>query len=273
MANEVNRKSAAPRRGPNQKLSQVQIVSLAVGIVLLLFVLSVVILYPCPTDSQRSIFKIVLAIAVAGLAAVIPGFFQMRFKKIISAGGAIAVFAFIFLYNPAVYGVGGSCDYTFILKVYNDSAHSELASLVPLHISIDTRNFNASTNQSGELTLILSQNDRGKEMSIQQQGEEYVKEEIRLTIPDKDATAAINLRRPIYETTVRGRIQGSAKTDYSKMALAVDGHEIRLSPSGEFETKVPLKEGTVVLFEILENNKVIKSQHAQVTSARIILTP
>lgn len=271
MANEVKPRSSAPRRGPNQKLSQVQIVSLCVGIVLLLIILTVVILFPCPTDTQRSIFKIVLAIAVAGLAAIIPGFFQIRFKKIISAGGAIAVFAFIFLYNPAVYGVGGSCDFTFVLKVYKDSTHSELASLVPLHITVGTRNFNSSTNQSGELALILGQNDKGKQISIMQSGDEYVKEEILLEVPDKDATASINLKQRTFETNVRGRIQAPAKTDFQKMKLAIDGRTVPIGTSGEFEATVPIKEGTVVLFEILNDNTVVKSEHAQVTNAHIVL--
>lgn len=53
--------------------------------------------------------RIVLALAAAGVASVIPGFLELLFKTQLStvgnigvrAGGAIAVFALIYLYNPA----------------------------------------------------------------------------------------------------------------------------------------------------------------------------
>jgi hypothetical protein len=56
---------------------------------------------PCPTPSQYETFKIVLALAAAGVAAFVPGFLQVQVSGLVRAGGAIAVFVLIFMRTPA----------------------------------------------------------------------------------------------------------------------------------------------------------------------------
>lgn len=90
------------------------------GIIFIVIILLLVIFFPCPTSSQFVVFRIVLSIAIAGFAAVIPGFFSFKYKTVVSAGGAIAVFAFTYLFNPTLINTEDKCnepvDFTFFLE-------------------------------------------------------------------------------------------------------------------------------------------------------------
>ncbi len=90
------------------------------GIVFIVLILLLVIFFPCPTSSQYIVFRIVLSIALAGFAAVIPGFFTFKYKTFVTAGGAIAVFAFTYIFNPALIDTSDKCnepfDFTFFLE-------------------------------------------------------------------------------------------------------------------------------------------------------------
>jgi hypothetical protein len=71
--------------------------------VVALLVLGIVI--PNPTPNQEQTFRIVLALAAAGVAAVMPGLLNIsvaankRFR--LRAAGALAVFVLVYLVNPA----------------------------------------------------------------------------------------------------------------------------------------------------------------------------
>ena len=56
---------------------------------------------PNPTDFQYTIFRIILALAAAGVAAMIPGFISVEVGNAVKAGGAIAVFVIVFFFSPA----------------------------------------------------------------------------------------------------------------------------------------------------------------------------
>jgi len=70
------------------------------GFVLVLVILLVVVLQPDLTPQQFVIVRIILAAAVAGVAAMIPGFLQVKVGSWLKAGGAMAVFAIAFFYTP-----------------------------------------------------------------------------------------------------------------------------------------------------------------------------
>src|SRR5207302_5923870 len=62
------------------------------------------IAFPQPTAFQYEMFRIVLAVACGGVAAVIPGFLAVSMDKMgiaIRAGGALAVFLLVYFFNPA----------------------------------------------------------------------------------------------------------------------------------------------------------------------------
>lgn len=60
---------------------------------------------PNPTPYQYQTFRIVMALAAAGAAAMIPGFLKLEFDAtanvLIRAGGALAVFVIVYFFNPA----------------------------------------------------------------------------------------------------------------------------------------------------------------------------
>lgn len=89
-----------------------------VGITLIIIILFLILYFPCPTSSQFFIFRIVLAIAVAGFAAIIPGFLRLKYKRILSASGALTVFVLIYIFNPGTITTKDNCNEPFDFTVF-----------------------------------------------------------------------------------------------------------------------------------------------------------
>jgi hypothetical protein len=71
------------------------------GVVFVIVLLALAIYFPNPSAFQYTIFRSVLALAAAGVAAMIPGFISLYISKWLRAGGALAVFAAVYFCNPA----------------------------------------------------------------------------------------------------------------------------------------------------------------------------
>ncbi|MEZ4892876.1 MAG: hypothetical protein R3A50_09535 [Saprospiraceae bacterium] len=99
--------NSAPSAGSSQK----QALIFAAGFVLL--ILLSVLFVPCPTNAQFIVFRIALAIGVAGLAAVLPGLLQLNLSKNLAFGIALVVFALVYFQNPATEISKNSCEDTF----------------------------------------------------------------------------------------------------------------------------------------------------------------
>lgn len=65
----------------------------AFGFVFVVTLLVIAFRFPDPTVFQYTVFRIVLALAAAGIAAFVPGFLKLQISNWLSAGGALAVFA------------------------------------------------------------------------------------------------------------------------------------------------------------------------------------
>lgn len=78
-----------------------KILAYVFGVIFVTTILVVAIFFPNPTDFQYTVFRIVLALAAGGVAAVVPGFIQVKFKSWLRAGGALAVFVIVYLVAPA----------------------------------------------------------------------------------------------------------------------------------------------------------------------------
>ena len=93
--------------------------SIWLGIGLLAIILLLVIFIPCPSASQYFVFRIIIAIAAAGLATVIPGTLSIEIANGVKAGGALAIFAIIYFFDPASTVATNKCvDETFDLTVF-----------------------------------------------------------------------------------------------------------------------------------------------------------
>lgn len=94
---------------PNPKpKSWEKIAGFIFGVVFVITLLVLNIFIPNPTPTQYDTFKIVLALAAAGVGGILAGFLYVeggidKFK--LRAGGALAVFATVFLVTPAAPGV------------------------------------------------------------------------------------------------------------------------------------------------------------------------
>lgn len=70
------------------------------GIIFLSAILVIAIMIPNPSDFSYSVFRIVLALAAAGVGAVIPGFLNVEYRSVVRAGGAIALFVIVYFFPP-----------------------------------------------------------------------------------------------------------------------------------------------------------------------------
>lgn len=77
------------------------------GVVFVVVMLVLIVWIPNPTPPQYDIFKTVLALAAAGIAAFIPGFLEVTVSGWVRAGGALAVFFLVLNKNPASLVVNG----------------------------------------------------------------------------------------------------------------------------------------------------------------------
>ncbi len=93
-------------RGRKQKASSLKtVLAFAFGVSFILGLVILALLVPNPTPFQYTVFRVILSLAAAGVAAVIPGFIELNMKAgarfVIHAGGAIAVFVIVYFVNPA----------------------------------------------------------------------------------------------------------------------------------------------------------------------------
>ena len=80
---------------------QQQLAAFVFGVVFVITMLALAIFVPNPTSFQYVVFRVVLSLATAGVAAMIPGFIELNIPNWLRAGGALAVFAIVYFYNPA----------------------------------------------------------------------------------------------------------------------------------------------------------------------------
>ncbi len=81
------------------------VIAFVFGVTFVVALIVLAIQFPRPTPFQYNVFRIVLSLAAAGAAAMIPGFINIEVSAttglLIRAGGALAVFVIVFFFNPA----------------------------------------------------------------------------------------------------------------------------------------------------------------------------
>lgn len=78
-----------------------KILAFVFGVVFVVVLLYAAFAVPNPTAFQYTVFRIVLALAAAGVAAMFSGFLSIQVSNWLKAGGALAVFAIVYFYAPA----------------------------------------------------------------------------------------------------------------------------------------------------------------------------
>jgi hypothetical protein len=78
-----------------------RLIALIFGVIFVTAILVLAIVFPQPSQFQYIVFRIVLSIAASGFVSMTPGFVQITISSWVRAGGALAVFAIVFFWNPA----------------------------------------------------------------------------------------------------------------------------------------------------------------------------
>lgn len=71
------------------------------GIIFVVVIIVIAIFVPDPKPFPYTVFRTVLALAAAGVVAMIPGFINVEIGNFLRAGSAGAVFATVFFFSPA----------------------------------------------------------------------------------------------------------------------------------------------------------------------------
>jgi hypothetical protein len=84
------------------KHARVQLyLSYATGVIFVGILLYLALSVENPTDWQYTLFRTILSLGAAGIAALLPGDLEIRYKNLLRSTGALAVFIFVFSVNPA----------------------------------------------------------------------------------------------------------------------------------------------------------------------------
>jgi Protein of unknown function (DUF4019) len=78
------------------------VLSFVFGLIFVSTLLVLAVAIPNPTEAQLQTFRTVLALAAAGIGAVLPGFIEVRYRDIVRASGALALFAIIYFFSPQI---------------------------------------------------------------------------------------------------------------------------------------------------------------------------
>jgi hypothetical protein len=71
------------------------------GVVFVVVMLGIALFVPYPSPTQWFTFRVVLALAAAGVGALLPGLISVTAGPYVKAGGALALFVLVYWFNPA----------------------------------------------------------------------------------------------------------------------------------------------------------------------------
>lgn len=97
----MSKKSAGVPGTPAEGALWQQIAIFAFGVALIAILLVVPFVFPCPSQFQSEVTRILLPLAAAAVATRLTGFIRVHIPNFILAGGAFAIFSIVYFYNPA----------------------------------------------------------------------------------------------------------------------------------------------------------------------------
>jgi len=77
-----------------------KIAAFAFGVVFVVVMIYIALYVPNPTPTQWFVFRVVLALAAAGVGALLPGLLTVEAPPYVRAGGALALFVVVYWFNP-----------------------------------------------------------------------------------------------------------------------------------------------------------------------------
>lgn len=223
---------------------------LLLGTFFILLVFLTTLFLPCPNDLQYTTFRTILSIGAAGVAAVIPGFFEFKYKNIIRSGGAIGVFALVYLLNPALAGSVNNCasqNYSIILiptqkkLIYDSDFHSTLS----MQIGNDIISKEIDNNGIVDFKNIpASQKNKEHRIDLNLKGWQFVKSKSkRLSITVEGSESSIEIEPDNSLSKLFGQVKDEEDNFLEDVTINIKSGKVLVQTDnkGRFDMIIPFE--------------------------------
>lgn len=216
-----------------------------VGIIFMIIILLLILFFPCPTSSQFFVFRIVLSIAVAGFASIIPGFFRLKYKGIITAGGALAVFAFIYTFNPGTIIAEDRCnepfDYTVFLEDSIGHSIIRVSGILILQIENDKRIETIDEKGSATFKQIpFRLKDKVLPLQLEVNGWQFVNHKTTIGIKLKEKSSTLMVERDNSLCCVKGSVRDEESNFLQGVKVGIGDIFTTTNENGRFSIEIPV---------------------------------
>lgn len=213
------------------------------GTVFIVVLLIIALFVPCPTRSQMAIFKTVLSLASAGIAAIIPGFFEFKYQKVVSAGGAMGVLALVYLFNPATLITGDDCSSPFSVSVFvhGEGGRGDYPSLDgTITLDLNNNRLTQSIDKQGKVTFVdISLDFKGTSLPfyVDIKGYEAVHPDSFYILDG--SSVYIEIKRDQSLATLAGTVRDGAGNFLSGVTLRIQNITVTTDNFGYFQFEIP----------------------------------
>jgi hypothetical protein len=101
MAIESNQPFPQPGTSYEMPKKYEKLAAFMFGVVFVVVLLYLAVNFPAPSNFQYLVFRVILALASAGVASMVPGFLEVQISNWLRATGALAVFVIVYFFSPA----------------------------------------------------------------------------------------------------------------------------------------------------------------------------
>ena len=117
-----------------------QVAAFVFGVVFVIVILVFAVFFPSPTRFQIFVFRVVLALAAGGVGAILPGFIIVNVGNFVRAGGALALFAAVYLINPPALILDGTKYADLMRRAETALARNDHANALHLYSAAQAEN-------------------------------------------------------------------------------------------------------------------------------------
>ena len=220
---------------------------LLVGLGFALLIYLTVLFFPCPTGVQYVVFKILISLGAAGIAAVIPGFLEFKYRKEVTASGALAVFVLVYLFNPAIIDPGKKCnnepfEFTVSLQKPDLPDYPTLQG-AKVQIRLDNKWEEAAVDEYGDADFKGIPGDfAGRSVPVQLKSDFWQPQQDSVLLEGKTGTVEVAPNGILEQ--IQGNVRtadGSAYLEDVEIRLENSNILVTTDATGYFEINVPIQ--------------------------------
>lgn len=216
--------------------------SVWIGVLSLAAILAAILFVPCPTSAQFFVFRLILALGAAGIGSILPGFFHVESAGA-KAGGALALFALVYLLNPAELVGDERCrqkPFTLTVSVRMQKPSTDYPELKDAELWLWQENDwkKAPVSPEGVADFKnLSPELIGKQTAVRWKGEFYKPAKDSLTIVPPAVT--LDLTPDGSLERVFGKITDPKGLAFPGVAIEVEGRFDTTDAAGNYDLRIP----------------------------------